>query len=107
MLARFPDRGIDAVVGIDKNIFTPDHPQDLLSRHQALAVFSQQQKQLQRDTFQFNELAVAAKLKGPRVEFEAFEVDGFLQHDGRSIERLILRLRIRQTKQRFESVRAS
>jgi hypothetical protein len=71
---------------------------DLFSRHQTLAVFSQQQKQLQRDTFQFDELAVAAKLKGPRVEFEAFEVDGFLKHDGRSIERLILRLGVRQTK---------
>jgi hypothetical protein len=34
-------------------------------------------------------------------------VDGFLQHDGRLIERLILRLRIRHTKQRFESARAS
>jgi hypothetical protein len=97
-LARFPDGGIDAVVGIDKYVFTPDRAKDLFSRHQALAVFSQQQKQLQRDAFQFDELAVAAKLKGPRVEFEAFEVDGFLQHDERSVERLILRLGVRQTK---------
>ncbi|MGA7840384.1 MAG: hypothetical protein WCA34_05675 [Candidatus Acidiferrales bacterium] len=80
-MASFPDGGIDAVVGIDEYVFAPDCPEDFFSRDETLAIFGEQEEQLQRDALQLDELAVLAKLKGTWVEFKAFEMDGFGKHD--------------------------
>jgi hypothetical protein len=80
-LACFSDGGINAVVSIDEYVFAPDVPKDFFASDETMAIFGEQEKQLQRDALQFDEMAVPAKLKGAGVELEAFEVDCFGEHD--------------------------
>jgi hypothetical protein len=79
-LAGFSDGSVDAVVSIDEDIFAPDGEEDFLTGDEAVAVFGEQEKKLQGNTFEFDEMTGPAEFEGPRVEFEAFKSYGFVGH---------------------------
>jgi hypothetical protein len=98
-LAGFADSGVDAVVGINEDIFTPDGQEDFLSGDETVAVFGEQEEQLEGNAFEFDETAGAAQLEGARVELEDFKSYCFVGHVGHTLARhLILRVRRAKTK---------
>ncbi|HKM84535.1 MAG TPA: hypothetical protein VJY15_26695 [Candidatus Acidoferrum sp.] len=63
-MAHFADSSVDAVVGVNEDILTPDGQEDLLSGDQAVAVLGEQEEQLEGNAFEFDETAGAAQLEG-------------------------------------------
>jgi len=98
-LAGLADSSVDAVVGVNEDIFTPDGQEDFLSGDETVAVLGKQEEQLEGNAFEFDETAGAAQLEGAWVEFEVFKSDGFVRHVGHTLARnLILRVRSAETK---------
>ena len=65
--------GVDAMLGVEKDILAPEPLDNLLSADYVAILFRQQDKQLHRNPFQFQDSAVAPQLKAGGVEFELAE----------------------------------
>ena len=63
-LAGFADSGVDAVVGVNEDIFAPDGQENFLSGDEAVALLGEQEEQLEWNAFEFDETAGAAQLEG-------------------------------------------
>ncbi|HXJ14731.1 MAG TPA: hypothetical protein VNH19_20835 [Candidatus Limnocylindrales bacterium] len=79
-MAGLSDGGVDAVVSVDEDIFAPDGEEDFLAGDEPVAVFSEQEKELQGNTFEFDQVTSPAELEGALVEFEIFKSYGFVGH---------------------------
>lgn len=98
-MAGFADGGVDTVVGVNEDIFTPDGQEDFFSRDETVAVLGEQEKQLEGNAFEFDETAGAAQFEGAWVELEVFKSYGFARHVGHRMARShILRVRRAETK---------
>ena len=51
--AELAHRAVDGIVNIEKHPFTPEALQDLLARHELSTLLDQQEKQVERNTFEF------------------------------------------------------
>jgi len=81
-LADFPDRPIDAVVGIKKNILTPDSLDDLIAADDLVPLLDQQEQNFEWNALQFEHASSAMEFVGLAVEFEILtEADGIVNFD--------------------------
>ena len=59
-LTKLPDRAPDAVVGIEENTFAPNPRDDFVPGDNPVLVLNQQDKYLQRDALQLQDMTAAA-----------------------------------------------
>jgi hypothetical protein len=78
--ANLADRGIDALLDVHKNIFTPKDVGNLLARDQLALVFDKKHEQLQGKAFDPHELAVAGELEAAEVQLKVAESHFFTGH---------------------------
>jgi len=81
-LPNFPDRGVDAVVGVEKYIFPPDSFDDLLPRNQLSSLLDQQQQQLHWNPLQLKQTARSPELIAVRVELKIVSESDWFRNTG-------------------------
>jgi hypothetical protein len=69
-LADLSNRSIDAVIGIEKNVLTPDPLYNLLAGDQLAALLHQKQEQLHWDASEFDGLTCSSEFIRAEVEFK-------------------------------------
>jgi hypothetical protein len=69
-LTNFADRGIDAVVGIQEDVLTPDPSDDVLSGDQLPPALEQQEQDLHGDSLQLQSATRTAQFIGAPVQFK-------------------------------------
>jgi hypothetical protein len=79
-LARLSHSRVDAVVGVNKHVFPPDGAQDLLSRDEPVAVFGEQEEQLQRNPLDLDEATRLAQFKRARIKLKVIESKCLVKH---------------------------
>jgi hypothetical protein len=81
-LPELADCAPDAVVGVEEDTLAPDLSDNFVSSDDLTLVLEQQYQDLQRDTFQFQPMTVAAQAVGSDVKLKVFaEPDRFLHSD--------------------------
>lgn len=78
--AYFADRGVDSLLYVDENVFSPQRIRNLFARDELALVFDQIHQQLQRKTLQPYRLSFPAELEASKVELEFFEADLLFWH---------------------------
>jgi hypothetical protein len=78
--ANFADRGIDALLDVDENIFAPQNVGNLFACDQLALVVDEQHEQLQRKAFHPEGVAVAGELKTAEIQLEFGESHSFAGH---------------------------
>src|SRR5450631_3733068 len=73
-LADFPNRGVDAVLGIDEDVLAPEALDDFLARDDGAVFFRQQEEQFHGDAFEFQDAAVTPQLEAGGIEIEFAEL---------------------------------
>lgn len=79
-LADLADGSVDAVFGVDENIFAPEAVDDFLAGDDGTLLFGEQQKEFERDAFELQSAAVAPQLEAVTVELEFTEMVGAVGH---------------------------
>src|SRR6516162_1281885 len=78
--ADFPDRSIDGVIGIEKDVLSPELVNDLFPRHQLARTFHQQEQDLHGDSFKLQRAACTPHLVGAKVNFKILKSDEVRSH---------------------------
>lgn len=79
-LADFADGGVDAVVGVDEDVFAPEAVDDCLARDHGTLAFGEQEKKFERNAFEFQSVAVTPQFEAFAVKLEFTEMVGTVAH---------------------------
>src|SRR5207302_6174240 len=86
-LPNLADRRVDAVIGIEENIFAPDPAHYLVTLNNLPCPFDQQQKHGGRNTFKLEDTTASAQLVAAGVELDSLaqinpllRLEGFQRH---------------------------
>ena len=69
-LADLPDGGVDAVVGVEKDVFAPDPLHNLIPGHQLATILNKEAEEVGRDALELEYLARLFQFETAEIEFE-------------------------------------
>ena len=75
-----PDGGVDAVLGVDEHVLTPEPRGDLRPGDYVAILFSQQDEQLHGDALDLYDASVTTKLKAVAVQLELAKFEAGASH---------------------------
>ena len=79
-LADFADGAVDAVVGIEKDVFSPDLFRNFFARDELAFLLNQDEQDLQGNALEFQGTSKVAELEGSQIDLEILpKPDGFLR----------------------------
>ncbi len=79
-LSQFADSGVDAVVGIQENVFAPDSFEYFVPRYQLPRALSQEEQQVEGNSFEVNGAASTTEHVCAPIELEILEKQPVRRH---------------------------